>query len=105
MKSHSMPSILFKENHRVIIKDVSFEEHEARLVDSLTRTLLFPEPTPLLWYEQRSEWGSGWADTLLSEPDLKKYVRNELKKREKNYRKGLDKIISWKKYLERLKKE
>ena len=71
-----------------------FEEYEKMLTERLTQYVLFPTPTPLI-----SDKNNSWLLVLSEDPDIKKYLKKEIAKRESHCQEEFSKLLQWKDYV------
>jgi hypothetical protein len=74
-----------------------FQRHEEKLVERLTRHVLFPKSTPPLISEEDK-----WRLVLLGDPDLKAFIRDEIGRREDYHKSDMVKLHLWKDFIEQM---
>jgi hypothetical protein len=102
----NMPYIIFYQERgepEKVLKNLGidpFQKHVESLVKKLTRQILFPKPTPELVPKENG----GQTFILIKDPDLKEFINNEITNRQEYHQAELNKLRSWKSFIEKAAK-
>ncbi|MCW4028353.1 MAG: hypothetical protein NWE92_01735 [Candidatus Bathyarchaeota archaeon] len=106
-KDQTMPYVFYNQGNahqKIVISTglappIKFEEHVKSLIQRLYCYVLFPEPTHSLDYIFVSGMEpSGWEATLLKDKDIRNFIYNQIKTREKYHKKELRQLNFWMKF-------